>query len=72
MNYLQMAKLNNQSLLYQHVKTSIVLTKKDDTVMMSSFEAAKHLICKLDRDKLQLKQKNDLFFLDYDFIPLLI
>jgi len=40
--------------------------------MVSNFEAASKFLIKIERDKLTLMQKMNLFFVDYDLIPLLI
>lgn len=46
--------------------------KKDETGMLSNFDAAARLLNRSISDKLTLKDKIELFFMDYDLIPLLI
>ena len=49
---------------------------KDERVMMNNFEAANRLLNNgeqpLDKKYPTFRQKLDLFFIDYDFIPLLV
>jgi replication factor C subunit 1 len=49
---------------------------KDESVMINNFEAANKLLnhgtISLNRKYPTFRQKMDLFFIDYDFIPLLV
>lgn len=49
---------------------------KDEAVMINNFEAANKLLnhgeVSLNRKYPSFRQKMDLFFIDYDFIPLLV
>ena len=45
--------------------------RMDEAVIVSNFDAASKLLNRFEFSKLTLKQKSELFFVDYDLIPLL-
>ena len=51
-------------------------TSKDENIMINNFDAAHRLLdhgrCDLNIKYPSFRQKMDLFFIDYDMIPLLI
>jgi replication factor C subunit 1 len=57
-------------------KSFLAGISKDESVMINNFDAAHRLLnCgekPLDRQYPTFRQKLDLFFIDYDFIPLLV
>jgi replication factor C subunit 1 len=60
------------SFTYTDTKTSSSLSAKDSVLMMNNFDAAGKLLRAYDTSKLSHRQQMDLFFIDYDLIPLLI
>jgi hypothetical protein len=54
------------------INKSIFNYKSDNSVTMSNFDAASIFLNRSEFSKLKVKQLNDLFFIDYDLIPLLI
>ena len=56
---------------YMEAKNSIGTYKMDDCVLLSNFDAATRLLNRFEFSKLSLRKKTDLFFIDYDLIPLL-
>lgn len=48
------------------------LTNKDQAVMVTNFEAAQRIMSKVVAEKLRVGQLLDMFFVDYDLIPLLV
>ena len=49
---------------------------KDEKVMLNNFDAASRLLnlgdSKISNDYKQFRQKLDLFFIDHDFVPMLV
>jgi len=68
LNLIQMYSRESKTLTYMNAKSTIGKTKKDETVMLNNFEAARRLMTGRD---LSIRDKIDLFFIDYDLIPLL-
>jgi replication factor C subunit 1 len=46
--------------------------KMDDSVLLSNFDAATKLLNRFEFAKMSIRKKIDLFFIDYDLIPLLV
>ena len=72
LNVLEMKKRQGKDLKFYDMKNSISSIKKDDTVMLTNFDAASKLMNRGENKKMELRDKLDLFFIDYDLIPLLI
>ena len=57
-------------------KKFIAATKKDEKVMINNFEAAYRLLnhgaVSLEKSYPTFRQKLDLFFIDHDWVPLLV
>ncbi|KAL4475534.1 hypothetical protein ABPG72_009223 [Tetrahymena utriculariae] len=73
LNLLQMQSKKSKEISFKSLIQGLSSFKKDDQVSMSAFEAAKILMTKAEFDrKKQISQKIDLFFLDYELVPMLI
>ncbi|KAL4430479.1 hypothetical protein ABPG74_005404 [Tetrahymena malaccensis] len=73
LNLLQMQSKKSKEISFKSLIQGLSSFKKDDQVSMSAFEAAKILMTKSEFDrKKQISQKIDLFFLDYELVPMLI
>lgn len=72
LNVLEMKKRQGRDLKFYDMKNTISSIKKDDTVMLTNFDAASKLMNRAENKKMELRDKLDLFFIDYDLIPLLI
>ncbi|EAS05103.2 AAA family ATPase (macronuclear) [Tetrahymena thermophila SB210] len=73
LNLLQMQSKKSKDISFKSLVQGLSSFKKDDQVSMSAFEAAKILMTKVEFDrKKQISQKVDLFFLDYELVPMLI
>jgi len=53
-------------------KNNLSSYRMDDSVMLSNFEAATKLLNRFEFSKMSIRKKIDLFFIDYDLIPLLV
>jgi replication factor C subunit 1 len=69
---LEMWAKYSSEMSYMQAKQSTMSTGKDAHIMINSFEAASKLLRKSDQKSLTQKEKMDLFFIDYDLVPLLI
>ena len=69
---LEMWEKFSSEMNYTQAKQNTVSTGKDAHIMINSFEAASKLLRRNDQRNLTQKQKMDLFFIDYDLVPLLI
>jgi len=69
-NYLQLHAKRSNTLTFSEAKESLAKVSKDRTVMMNNFEAAKLLLS--GTNELPVRDKIDLFFIDYDMIPLIV
>lgn len=57
---------------FEDVRNSSLNTSKDMTVMMSAFDACTKLLNRREMNVLTPKQRLDLFFIDFDMVPMLI
>ena len=71
-NMLQMWKTTNPHMNYLEVKNKYNSLNKDQACMINGFEAAGKLLKSSECSKLSIREKTDLFFIDFDLIPLLI
>lgn len=72
LNSFQMWARKTKVLKFQDAKSSVAEIKKDDTVMLTHIEAATKLMNRFQFETLNLHQLQELFFLDYDWVPLFI
>jgi len=72
LNVVEMMKRKGKDVKFYDMKNQISGLKKDDTVMLSNFDAAGKLMNRMENKKMDLREKLDLFFIDYELIPLLI
>ena len=71
-NLMQMWKTTSAHMSYSEVSERSAALGKDSRVMISNFDAATRLMNGRELAKMQFRQKLDLFFIDYDLIPLLV
>ncbi len=57
---------------YMEAKNHLDSYKMDDSVLLSNFDAATKLLNRFEFSKMSIRKKIDLFFIDYDLIPLLV
>ena len=69
-NFLQISTHRSKTLSAGDLRQS--LGKKDQQVMMTHFEAAKSLMTRAVFQKLSLHQRRDLFFVDHEWVPLIV
>ena len=72
LNVLELMKKRSKEVKFYDMKNRIHDFKKDDTVMLSNFDAATKFLNRNEHRKNTMREKLDLFFIDYDLIPLLI
>ena len=70
-NFLELYKKNNNVIKYSSINNNIKLNSKDETIMLNNFQAATKLL-NCQNKKLPFHNLLDLYFIDYDLIPLLI
>lgn len=63
---------NHSELTDLEAKASTDLSSKDTNIMINNFEAASKLLSSSSSLNLDLQKRQDLFFIDYDLIPLII
>lgn len=71
-NLLQMWKTTSKRMSYSEVSQRSAGLGKDSRVMIGNFDAATRMMNGREFAKLEFRKKLDLFFIDYDLIPLLI
>ena len=69
---LEMWARSSNTLTYTQVKQSAKGTSKDPVTMLTAWNAGSKLLSSFELRKLTHKERIDLFFIDYDFIPLYI
>lgn len=69
---LEMHSRSSKTASFFQLKNKLQEFKKDSVVMLSNFDAASKFLNKFEHRKLDFHEKMGLFFIDYDFIPLLI
>lgn len=62
----------HNSFSYMDTKASSSLSNKDSTLMVNNFDAAGKLMKSYELSRMSHHEQMDLFFIDYDLIPLLI
>lgn len=70
-NFLQIWRKKSDTFVYSTMKTKANNFKKDESVMISNFDAGTKLMRKQEFDKLTFRERMNLFFVDYSLIPLL-
>ena len=70
-NFLELYKRNNNTIKYNNINNNIQLFNKDEFIMLNNFQAATKLLNSQNK-KLPFRDLLDLYFIDYDLIPLLI
>ena len=57
---------------YQKTKSNLSAQLPDQSIIMSNFDAATKLLNRFDFSKMSYKKKIEMFFVDYDLVPLLV
>jgi len=72
LNFLQMWSKNHNEFLYASFNKNVKSFKKDNSVTLSGMDAARILLNSPDRREFTLREQLDLFFIEYDLMPLWI
>eukprot|EP01017_Pseudomicrothorax_dubius_P003060 TRINITY_DN1034_c0_g1_i1.p1 TRINITY_DN1034_c0_g1~~TRINITY_DN1034_c0_g1_i1.p1 ORF type:complete len:371 (-),score=113.81 TRINITY_DN1034_c0_g1_i1:22-1134(-) len=63
---------HSDTLTYADLRKKIDGSKKDESGLLNNFDAAHKLLLRHERERLPFWQRLNLFFIDYDLIPLLV
>ena len=69
---IQVMLTTTKSLSYGDVKRRVDNISKDGKLMINNFQAANKLLNHSDYRDMTFREKMDMFFIDYDFVPLLV
>jgi replication factor C subunit 1 len=69
---IQVAASSNKKITYKDMLNTMDATGKDQKLMINNFDAARKLMIAEEYSSMTYRDKVDLFFIDYDFIPLLV
>jgi replication factor C subunit 1 len=72
LNFLQMWSRKYDQLKYFDMKNNYDKFSKDTSVMISHFDGVTKLLSRKDYIKMNFREKLNMFYLDYDLVPLLI
>lgn len=68
----QVMLTTSNSLSFKEVQSRVGLTSKDQKLMINNFQAANKLMNFEEYKEMSYREKVDMFFIDYDFVPLLV
>ncbi len=71
-NFIEMYSKIHKSITFKDISNNINSYNKDSSVMLSNFDAAGKLLNNSNSKKMSIRELLDLYFIDYDLIPLLI
>ena len=72
LNFIEMYSKTHKSITFKDISNNMNSYNKDTSVMLSNFDAAGKLLNSSNSKKMNTRQLLDLYFIDYDLIPLLI
>ncbi len=71
-NFIEMYSKIHKSITFKDISHNMNSFNKDSSVMLSNFDAAVKLLNNSNSKKMSFRELLDLYFIDYDLIPLLI
>jgi replication factor C subunit 1 len=71
-NMLQLQSSSHKNMSFMDAKKSLFSVSKDEQNMLTAFDAATKMLTKRDFQPLNFTKKLNLFFIDFDLMPLLI
>ena len=72
LNFIEMYSKLHKSITFKDIFNNMNSFNKDSSVMLSNFDAAGKLLNNSNSKKMSFRELLDLYFIDYDLIPLLI